>query len=129
MDFEKEKAFKACEKNIISWYPFDKKSKIVLMGTTSKEIIDELSLYSENILVYNEKEKSTIEADYLIFLGIEKNKLELEKNISKAKDILKPNGKMLIVFDNKYSIKNMSFTVLRTQKKTSHLLTRYFFDA
>lgn len=108
MDFEKEKAFKACEKNIISWYPFDKKSKIVLMGTTSKEIIDELSLYSENILVYNEKEKSTIEADYLIFLGIEKNKLELEKNISKAKDILKPNGKMLIVFDNKYSIKNMS---------------------
>ena len=89
MDFEKEKAFKACEKNIISWYPFDKKSKIVLMGTTSKEIIDELSLYSENILVYNEKEKSTIEADYLIFLGIEKNKLELEKNISKAKDILK----------------------------------------
>ena len=36
MDFEKEKAFKACEKNIISWYPFDKKSKIVLMGTTSK---------------------------------------------------------------------------------------------
>ena len=58
--------------------------------------------------MYNEKEKSTIEADYLIFLGIEKNKLELEKNISKAKDILKTNGKILIVFDNKYSIKNMS---------------------
>ena len=34
-----------------------------------------------------------------------------------------------IFFNRLYSIKNMSFTVLRTQKKTSHLLTRYFFDA
>lgn len=33
------------------------------------------------------------------------------------------------LFNRLYSIKNMSFTVLRTQKKTSHLLTRYFFDA
>lgn len=34
-----------------------------------------------------------------------------------------------IFFNRLYSIKNMSFTFLRTQKKTSHLLTRYFFDA
>ena len=34
-----------------------------------------------------------------------------------------------IFFNRLYSIKNMFFTVLRTQKKTSHLLTRYFFDA
>lgn len=34
-----------------------------------------------------------------------------------------------IFFNRLYSIKNTSFTVLRTQKKTSHLLTRYFFNA
>ena len=94
------------ETNIIKWYPFKTKQRILQIGENSK-ITNELQVkFEEEVIVienlneidYNEK------FDYILIYGYE-NKYKIPNNIS---SVLNENGKLLIIGNNDFGINNWS---------------------
>lgn len=91
--------------NIIKWYPIEKDKTIIQIGT-STVVSDELKKIYSNIKCVSTVEEIdfSLKYDYVIIYGYENYYNELEK----AKDILKEDGKILIIGNNKFGINNWS---------------------
>ena len=98
------------KKNIISWYPFEKEKSLLEINSNSKQITEELQKKVKNVISINteEIENVTETFDYITIIGLENINNNLQKLFEKIKTILKPNGKLLIAMNNKYSVKNLS---------------------
>lgn len=97
-------------KNIISWYPFEKGCSILEIGTNNKQITESLCENTDKVTTIDIKDISNIneQFDYITLIGLEYITNNIQEVLEKAKKILKPNGKLLIATDNKYSVKKLS---------------------
>lgn len=108
------------EKNIISWYPFEDKSKILCINVVSKEIIKVLKK-ATNIVdqIDGVDEESKIQDkkyDYVFLYGINKETFKLEEYLKFIQSHLTENGTILIVGNNKYGLESYNVDV-KTDKE------------
>ena len=108
----KEKSILNLRKNIISWYPFDKDSTILEINGNCKEITEILEENSSKLLSIDIKDIEKIDIiekfDYIVLIGLEKIDRNWTEILKTTNNLLKPNGKLLVAMDNKYSLKNFS---------------------
>ena len=90
-------------RNIISWYPFKKDSKI-------------LEIWGEEESLFSQEEKF----DYIVLIGL-KNKKYIQKAIENSKRILNDDGILLITIDNKIGINKMC---TQSENTNNHLIGR-----
>lgn len=118
-------------KNIISWYPFEKESTVLLFNCNSIEVTNEISknvkeitlfekdidkkniIYEQykninNLTIETNIKKISKKYDYVVLIGLETITNEVKTLFYSIKKILNINGKLLISMNNKYSIKNLS---------------------
>ena len=122
-------ALSELRENIISWYPFKKKCKVLEIGGNLGEITGKLCDNAERV-VSIEKSKIKAEAiakrhenkenlefivgkledknykekfDYIVAIGIENNAI-----LDKVKDLLNDDGIILTAFDNKFGVNYFS---------------------
>ena len=97
------------KKNIISWYPIEKKDSVLQIGE-DKEIFKELSKKSDKVMVLEDINEVKMEAkfDYVTLIGNFEN-LETENEIigllKYAKNCLSKDGKILLAMQNKFGMK------------------------
>lgn len=105
-----DKKIEDFSKNIVSWYPFEKKCTILEIGSNSKEIEKVLKENSSKLVTINIKDIDTVieKFDYVILFGLEKVNEDIKEIFKKIKNILNSNGKLLVSMNNKYSLKNFS---------------------
>lgn len=110
--------------NIINWYPFEENATILQL--VLDEEIDELKI-NENTKKITQIDEITDKEnyDYIVIIGNIKN---IEGDFSKLVNILNENGKILLITDNKLSIKSMCQQVdtesLYTKKEIENLLKK-----
>lgn len=131
IDLDIKKYINENEKNIVSWYPFEKDSTILEIGADHGQITETLCQNAKRVISY-EKDKDKRQAisekhkdlknlvvinnlenineqfDYITLIGLENISDNIKNIFEETKKLLKPNGKLLIAMDNKYSIKNFS---------------------
>ncbi len=94
--------------NIIKWYPFENLSNILLIGENEeiekhlKTITDKLTIISRFEKISENIEKNNF--DYILINGIEKYK----NIIPNLKELLKQEGKFIILGNNTFGINNWS---------------------
>ncbi len=97
------------KKNIISWYPIEKKDTVLQIGK-DEEIFKELSKKSDKVVVLENINEVKMEAkfDYVTLIGNFET-LETEKEIINlleyAKNCLSRDGKILLAMQNKFGMK------------------------
>lgn len=127
-------------KNIISWYPFEKNCTILEIGADYGQITEELCKNAEKVISYeaNEEKRNAIlkrheniknleiidsleniktKFDYITLIGLENITDDIVEIFKYTQKMLKDKGKLLIAFDNKYSVKSFS-----TQEKLRKML-------
>lgn len=109
-------------KNIITWYPFEENSAILELA------IDEETIeINENTKIITKIEELSNEQkyDYIVIIGCIK---KIEDNFYKLLEVLKENGKIIIITDNKLSIKSMCQEVetneMYTKKELDNFLNK-----
>lgn len=124
-------ALSSVRKNIVSWYPFEKECSVLEIGADFGQITGELCRNAgkvvafeeneekrnailkryedlENLLVIDSIESVNEKFDYITLIGLEEITNNMQKVFRELKEFLKPNGKLLVAMDNKYSVKHFS---------------------
>lgn len=103
------------QKNIISWYPFEDKSKILCINTVSKEFIKELKKLT-NIVdqidgIDDESKIQDKKYDYVLVYGINKEIFQMKECLNFVQKHLTENGTILIACNNKYGLESYNVDV------------------
>ena len=121
---EYDKLLEKNKNNIIDWYPFEENSTILQFILDEK--IEELKINQNTKKVTKIEEITEQEKyDYIILIG---NINKIENDFSKLVNLLNENGKILIITDNKLSVKSMCQQLnteqLYTRKEIENLLEK-----
>ena len=119
------------KKNIISWYPIEKKDTVLQIGK-DEEIFEQLNKMSDRVVVLENinEVKMSAKFDYVTLIGnFEKQETEEEiiNLLEYAKNCLSKDGKILLAMQNKFGMKywagerankslNSYFTIENTSK-------------
>lgn len=124
-------ALSKIRKNIISWYPFEKDSSVLEIGANFGELTSWLCEHTKKVVALEKsKEKqnaikirtkgiqnleiienlNNIEEkfDYITIIGLEKISKKPQEILYDLKKYLKPNGKILLATNNKFSVNYIS---------------------
>lgn len=109
------------KKNIISWYPINKKDTVLQIGK-DEEISKELKKKSDKVILLENIDEITIKAkfDYVTLIGNFEN-LSSEADIIKllefAKESIEREGKILLAMKNKFGMKYWTGEKMSDDKK------------
>lgn len=121
---EYDKLLEENKNNIINWYPFEENATILQLVLDEKIYELKINENTKKIMQIDEiTDKENY--DYIVIIGDIKN---VEGDFSKLVNILKENGKIILITDNKLSIKSMCQQVdtesLYTKKEIENLLRK-----
>ncbi len=95
--------------NILNWYPFNQKQKVLEIGIKNEELTSFLKQKCSKVQIaskIDELKNITEKFDIIILIGINNcKKLTLKNLIRKLESFLEVDGKILLVVDNKFGLK------------------------
>ena len=103
-EIEPNMYFEEFNANILKWYEFKESSKLLFIGDNKniEEYLENIKINYYKISRFSTKQEITDKYDYILIYGVE----NYSKKILNLKLYLKENGKVLVIGNNEFGIRN-----------------------